>query len=97
MVAIVKSIWSKKDLMRSAGQRADRPKNKVAGSWISDLAALGKAICLCDLCAHKWKPKAYGYRRVKPVPSHNYVLGTCDGCKARAARCGLYLTEERSL
>ena len=68
-----------------------RPLRVVSGSWISDLVTLGKAILLCDHCAHKFNYKEAGYVVVRQVvPGYNYVISKCDGCKSNPVQCTLH-------
>ena len=79
MVLILKSPTRADRLKNSIGQRG-APKRMLAGSWISDLAALGKAIVLCDWCKRKFNPKSVGYVAKALWPGQNFVMGDCDGC-----------------
>jgi len=69
-----------------------RPARRLPGGWVTDLATLGKALVLCDFCAHKFAPKRYGYVRKRVVAGSKYVLGECDGCK-RHSQATLFLKE----
>ncbi len=60
---------------------------------MADLAALGKAIVLCGMCARKWDPKKYGYRRKDIWPGQRFVMGECDSCGGRC-QGGLFLREK---
>ena len=64
----------------------------TAGTWVTDLAELGKAICLCPDCEPKFDAKNYHYRKQTRPPFETGVEGECDGCK-QTALCKLYLKE----
>lgn len=64
-----------------------------AGSWLADLAALEKAITLCDSCVRKWNPASYGYVAKDLWPGQKFVLGECDACGCRS-QCTLMLKEK---
>lgn len=70
--------WSTPQNRLRAAEARGRPRGRVTGGWIADLAALGKAIVLCDLCVHRFKPSAYGYKAPGNLPA---VRGDCDGCR----------------
>lgn len=78
----------------SAGQRG-APSGRTAGGWVSDLAALGKAIVLCDSCVRRWRPRRYGYRARDLFPGQHFVMGECDGC-GEWCQGTLHLKDERS-
>lgn len=79
MVAIL-SATTKHDRLRGAERPGGAPHGRLAGGWISDLAALQKAIVLCHSCARKWQPERYGYRAKRLLQWEQFVLGDCDGC-----------------
>lgn len=91
MLTIKKPLSKAEQLRLAAGQRGT-PKKMLAGSWISDLAALGKAIVLCENCVRKWNPKSVGYASRQAVPGYNYVIGDCDAC-GNHCQGTLYLPE----
>jgi len=64
----------------------------LAGSWVTDMAELGKAICLCPNCAPKFNAKNYHYILQSRPPLGNGVEGECDGCN-QTALCKLYMKE----
>ena len=94
MVFYIKQSVSRKTILRNArGQRGAPPK-RLAGSWVSDLAALGKAIILCERCNKKWVPAKAGYASKRLWPgAPDYVVSNCDGC-GEMGRGTLYLPEK---
>ena len=80
------------DRLRNAVGQRGAPSRMLAGSWISDLAALGKAIVLCELCQRKWNSKSYGYVAKALWPGQNFVMGDCDGC-GKPCQGTLYIPE----
>ena len=75
-------------------ESSGRASGTLAGGWVSDLAALGKCIMLCDACHPKWNYSAVGYYRVnRPVPASDHVMGSCDGCK-EFTQCRMFLRRE---
>ena len=55
-----------------------RPARTLAGSHISDLVHLRKAVILCSTCLPRWKPEKVGYVTSPRIP----MCGArCDGCK----------------
>lgn len=71
-----------------------RPVRTLPGSHVADLVSLGKAVVLCVHCESKFAHNRHGYERRTVVPSADYVIGDCDGCRNRNARCTLYLKRE---
>ena len=55
-----------------------RPSRSIAGSWISDFVALGKAIMLCPFCVHKFHPRSHQYEVWR---NEWYSIAKCDDCK----------------
>ena len=92
--AIVRRNLTSAQLVEAA-KAPGRPRGRVPGGWIADLCGLGKSLCLCDLCAHKFRPQSYDYERRQAVPGHDWCIGECDGCREPFARCGLYLPQHR--
>jgi len=93
MVLIIDKNPTRQAQLRKAGGQRGTPRRMLPGSWISDLAALGKAIVLCVNCAQKWQPAKVGYvsKRLWPgAPDH--VIGDCDSC-GQMCRGTLYLPE----
>ena len=80
LAGIIKSSWTPREIEASHRHRGKGAK-RLAGGWVADLAALGKAILLCETCTRKWRPGAYGYEARQAVRGHSYVIGDCDGCK----------------
>jgi len=95
VVAIVRSTWTVRDLIKAKLAKG-KPKARVTGGWIDDLASMGKAVVLCELCYRKFSPKQYGYEMQRQIcPGHSHVIGDCDGCKRTYQRCKLFLKETR--
>ena len=67
-------------------------KKITPGSFISDLAALGKAIMLCDMCVKKWDRRKARYDPQSLWPGQRWAQGDCDGCK-KITRIYLFLPE----
>lgn len=61
-----------------ADEDPGRPSGRIAGGWVSDLAALQKFIMLCPFCISKFNPRRAGYEVWR---QHIYCVGKCDGCK----------------
>ena len=80
MVFLIKKPPERADRLRNAIGQRGTPRKMLAGSWISDLAALGKAVVLCETCARKWIPAKVGYIAKQLWPGAQFVLGDCDGC-----------------
>lgn len=71
-----------------------RSVGSVAGSFVSDLAAIRQCVLLCWQCAPKFDPKAHGYVHDK----HYRVSGKCDGCRTRVMNGSLrFFTHESYL
>ena len=87
---LVKQAWTQKDI-RDSLEVKGKPKGRVAGGYIADLAALKKVILLCTSCTHKFNPGRVGFVREKEFP---VCQGTCDGCSTYDTRCSWYLWEE---
>ena len=68
-----------------------KPKTRVAGGWIADIAAMKKVILLCASCTHKFNPGRVNYRREKEFP---VCQGQCDGCNTFDHKCSWYIHEE---
>lgn len=71
-----------------------KPQGLTRGAWVSDLAALKKAILLCWQCQPKWNAKAHRYVRRNVTASHREAISNCDGCNALMVKCALYKHEE---
>lgn len=72
----VKRQHSRMDLLMG-GLDPGKGRRIAAGSYLDDLAALGKCISLCLICLPKFNAKAYSYVTRATLPRAN---GTCDGC-----------------
>ena len=92
MVTIIVDPNSPQRRLREV-EGAGRPWGRLAGGWVADLAALGKAIVLCGFCARKFRPETMGYRKRRLAPGHDGVIGDCDGCKSPMTPCSLYLNQ----
>ena len=92
MIGIIDRNPSREKQFRSA-KAPGRPNRRLAGGWVADLAALGKAIVLCDFCVRKFNAKACGYKARRVVPYSKYVIGDCDGCKRPNQQATMFLKE----
>jgi hypothetical protein len=90
MQILVKKNWTEKDVQDSLEVKG-KPKGRVAGGYIADLAALKKVILLCGACTHKFNPGRVGYRREKEF---QFCTGTCDGCSTFDTKCYWYVYDE---
>lgn len=90
MLVIVKRAWGLRDYLKSL-EDPGRKKGKPVGSYIDDLAALRKAIVLCDFCVKGFNAKHYRYHRQTEYP---YVRGNCDACRRHSDRASLFMPEE---
>lgn len=75
-----------REILRATEARKSkgRPRMKIAGTWITDLAELKQCVMLCGSCEPKWKPihKRYGYRLDTAIQrATGGVYGTCDACR----------------
>ena len=80
-----------KEHLKHIAARSGAPRGRTGGGWLADLAALEKAIVLCDFCVRKWNPRAYDYKRRNVYPGQRYVVGPCDGCGQFAYQASLHL------
>ena len=94
MVRIIRYPTPTKPSLRYARGQVGPPSKRTAGGWLADLAALDKAIVLCEGCTRKWEPKRYGFEKRKAVPGYEYVVGDCDGCGC-FAKGFLFIRAER--
>lgn len=94
MVAILRDWKTPANRLRAAFSRG-KPQTLTAGSWLADLAALGKCITLCRHCRTRWNAKANRYEQRETVPGFAELIGECDGCRARAAMCATYFPKEK--
>lgn len=65
-----------------------RKPGQLAGTHVTDLAALGLAIWLCQECHPKFNSAAYGYTTDIKMP---FVRGNCDGCKTYVPMARLFI------
>lgn len=65
-----------------------KPRRQLAGTYVSDLSALKKAIQLCGLCLRKWHSANAGYVTKRNLP---FVRGRCDGCGEHHDRMRLFV------
>jgi hypothetical protein len=89
-ILIPKKNWKPREIVKSQ-EAPGKPKRMMAGSWIHDLCASRKVICLCSFCTHKFNPGRLGYIKEKNFP---VVQAKCDGCSAFDQRCIAYFWEE---
>ena len=89
----MRAVKSKQNSSQITRHRAKgRPAGRPHGGWISDLAELEKAIVLCESrCYKKFKPESVGYIEKQLVPTHDYVISDCDGCKTIYTKCKLFV------
>ena len=88
---LLKKEWTKQSLLADQ-EVGGRPKGRLAGGHIYDLAAQKKVITLCDgECTRNFNPAKVGLRKEKEFP---YVRATCDGCSARDQQCAMYIFDE---
>ncbi len=78
---------------RAAEAPHNLPRGRNAGSWISDLVTLGKALTLCSSCWPKFNFKRYGYQPTVLTATSKHVIGDCDGCRERLQRCTLFVKQ----
>lgn len=69
--------WTEQRIARES-EDPGRSARTLAGSHIADLAALKKAIILCDGCARKQGAAPNGYVTNSRIP---FCGGKCDGCR----------------
>ena len=89
MIIIARRTWGLRDYLKAAeakGRRIGKPH----GSYIDDLAALKKAIVLCDGCVRRFNHVKHGYYRQREFP---FVRGSCDACKQHSERASLFIHE----
>lgn len=67
-----------------------RPRGQPPGSYIADLAALGKVIALCGQCEPKFDAFAYDYVTRRDLP---FARGYCDGCCNMSERNALFFKQ----
>jgi len=89
-ILIPKKNWSPREITKSQ-EASGKPKKMLAGSWIHDLCASKKVICLCSFCTHKFNPGRLGYIKDRLFP---VCQAKCDGCSTFDARCTAYFFDE---
>lgn len=94
MFAILRN-WNSRENRLKAALFGGPASGTIRGSWLSDLAALKKAVMLCSSCQPRWKASAHGYERRMVGPGHREARGECDGCGAHNELCAMYLPKER--
>jgi len=62
---------------RAKQRKYKHRQRQLAGVRVHDLAALGKAILLCDDCTPKFNAAPVGYATNVKMPR---ARGQCDGC-----------------
>ena len=81
------------DLLASVYQ--GRQSGITPGSNISDMCALGKLLCLCEVCSTRFDGgRHHGYARATRPPLNQIVVGTRDACRERAVDCLTFKPEE---
>lgn len=84
---VIRRDWSKLERAAHFAHTGRRP-GTLAGSYVSDLAALGKAIVLCLSCATKFNAERVGYSTSEKIP---VCRGRCDGCKRFSNNARLFM------
>lgn len=74
--------------MALASESTGKKSGTTAGSYISDLVSLKKAILLCSSCRPKFDIKSNGYVTQARMPMCG---GKCDGCKEMGMGRRLFL------
>lgn len=90
MNLLIKRDWTADQLLKDA-EAGGKKRNRVAGGWISDIAAQKKVITLCPLCTGKFNPAKVHYRKEKEFP---VCRATCDGCSTFDLHCSWYIYDE---
>lgn len=93
--SIVTSESERTPRMKARAAEAPRalPRGRLAGGWVTDLVALGKAVTLCFSCCRKFDAKRHEYHAVRLTETSKFVIGDCDGCRDRLVRCVLYVKQ----
>lgn len=73
-------------LVPHPGRKVGQP----VGGWMDDLAALHKAIVLCQGCVHNFDHVKAHYHKDRRL---DYVRGDCDGCRDFAHKGQIYIHE----
>lgn len=63
----------------------------TAGSYISDLAELKKAINLCKTCQPKFNVAGSGYYKYREVTGFDHCNARCDDCR-HLTECNTFLS-----
>lgn len=88
---LIKKQWDKKSFLADQ-EVGGKPRGRLAGGYIYDLAANKKVITLCPDCTHKFNPAKVGFRKEKEFP---FCTATCDGCSVKNdPKCTMYIYEE---
>lgn len=76
-LVLAKKTWTRGEMLR---EQLDPGRNgrQLAGSYMSDLCALGKSVILCDFCAPKFNPRRSHYEQWR---RDLQVRGRCDDCR----------------
>ena len=88
---LVPKVWTKAQLVDAQAAPVGPARAQLAGSHILDLAAVGKAILLCDFCNPKFVPKGVGYVKWW---GHGPVTGQCDGCRQFSVYAHAFIPEQ---
>lgn len=91
LILIPKLKWSPLEILKSF-KHAGRPKRKLPGGWVDDLASLKKCILLCSSCAHRFNDKKAGYFNVARWEKY-FAAGSCDDCRQFSRQLRLYIYE----
>lgn len=73
------------------GRRTTIKGYQSPASWICDLTALKKVVCLCSYCCVKFNHRKLHYRKgfVPGSPRDGSAAnGKCDACKQQMENCG---------
>ena len=90
-----KAFWAEPRNNAKASAAPRRPSKKLAGTYIDELASLGKAIILCRKnCQKKFNVAGAGYSLYKEVTGMSYHWGRCDDCNERV-ECNTFLKSSR--
>ena len=79
--------WTLADKVREV---FGRPRGRLPGSYLDDVATQRQCIILCPQCEGKYRPRRRGYR----VWREYLVGGKCDACRAQGPRNVAWMAEE---